>query len=99
MNDDVHAELVEELAKTNFTLMSPGVRTELTQFYADPNAPYATKTQAKRMGQAPGRAANDEIGSIHAGAGADFARVWRPAVSASEIKSTGGFPTVRQLPQ
>jgi hypothetical protein len=47
MNDDVHAELVEELAKTNFKSMTPELRTELTQFYADPNAPYATKRKPK----------------------------------------------------
>ena len=47
MNDDVHAELVEELAKTNFKEMSPALRAELTQFYADPNAPYATRRKPK----------------------------------------------------
>lgn len=47
MNDDVHAELVEALSKTNFSGMSPELRTELTQFYSDPNAPYATKRKPK----------------------------------------------------
>jgi hypothetical protein len=47
MNDDVHAQLVEELAKTNFKGMSPALRAELTQFYSDPNAPYATKRKPK----------------------------------------------------
>jgi hypothetical protein len=47
MNDDVHAQLVEELAKTNFKLMTPALRAELTQFYSDPNAPYATKRKPK----------------------------------------------------
>jgi hypothetical protein len=47
MNDDVHAQLVEELAKTNFKGMSPDLRAELTQFYSDPNAPYATKRKPK----------------------------------------------------
>jgi hypothetical protein len=47
MNDDVHAELVEALAKTNFVGMSPELRAELSQFYADPNAPYATKRKPK----------------------------------------------------
>jgi Zinc dependent phospholipase C len=47
MNDDVHAQLVEELAKTNFKEMSPALRAELTQFYSDPNAPYATKSKPK----------------------------------------------------
>jgi hypothetical protein len=47
MNDDVHAQLVEELAKTNFKSMTPALRSELTQFYFDPNAPYATKRKPK----------------------------------------------------
>jgi hypothetical protein len=47
MNDDVHAQLVEELAKSNFKEMSPALRAELTQFYSDPNAPYATKRKPK----------------------------------------------------
>ncbi len=47
MNDDVHAQLVEELAKTNFKSLNPGLRAELTQFYSDPNAPYATKRKPK----------------------------------------------------
>lgn len=47
MNDDVHAKLVEELAKTNFKSMTPAVRAELMQFYSDPNAPYATRRKPK----------------------------------------------------
>ena len=47
MNDDVHAQLVEELAKTNFKSMTPALRAELVQFYSDPNAPYATKRKPK----------------------------------------------------
>jgi hypothetical protein len=47
MNDDVHAQLIEELAKTNFKGMSPALRAELAQFYADPNAPYGTRRKPK----------------------------------------------------
>jgi hypothetical protein len=47
MNDDAHALLLEALAKRNFTDVSPELRTELLQFYADPEAPYATKRKAK----------------------------------------------------
>jgi len=47
MNDDVHAELVEALAKTNFKDMTPAIRDELMSFYSDPNAPYATKRKPK----------------------------------------------------
>jgi hypothetical protein len=47
MNDDVHAQLIEELAKTNFKGMSPALRAELAQFYSDPNAPYGTRRKPK----------------------------------------------------
>jgi hypothetical protein len=43
MNDHAHAKLLEALARQNFAGASPEVRAELLQFYADPNAPYATK--------------------------------------------------------
>jgi hypothetical protein len=47
MNDDAHAELLEKLAEKNFADMSPDLRAELLAFYADPNAPYATKRKPK----------------------------------------------------
>lgn len=43
MNDDAHAQLLDKLADKNFADMSPDLRAELLDFYADPNAPYATK--------------------------------------------------------
>jgi hypothetical protein len=47
MNDDVHAELIEKLAKQNFAGITPDLRTELLQYYSDPNAPNATKRKPK----------------------------------------------------
>jgi len=47
MNDHAHAKLLEALAKQNFEGASAEVRAELLQFYADPNAPYATKRKPK----------------------------------------------------
>ena len=47
MNDDVHAKLLEALAKQNFTGMTTELRAELLQFYSDPNAPYATRRKPK----------------------------------------------------
>jgi zinc dependent phospholipase C len=47
MNDNVHAKLLDALAKQNFAGVSPEVRAELLEFYADPNAPYATKRKPK----------------------------------------------------
>ena len=47
MNDDVHAELIEKLAKQNFAGITPDLRAELLQYYPDPNAPNATKRKPK----------------------------------------------------
>jgi hypothetical protein len=47
MNDNVHAQLVEQLAQQNFTGMTPELRAELLQFYSDPSAPYATRRKPK----------------------------------------------------
>jgi hypothetical protein len=47
MNDNVHAKLLDALAKQNFAGASPELRAELLEFYADPNAPYATKRKSK----------------------------------------------------
>lgn len=47
MNDDAHAKLLDELAGTNFANVNSGTKAELLHFYADPDAPYATKRKAK----------------------------------------------------
>jgi Zinc dependent phospholipase C len=47
MNDEVHAELIEKLAKQNFAGITPDLRAELLQYYSDPNAPNATKRKPK----------------------------------------------------
>jgi len=46
-NDDAHARLLDRLAQQNFADVSPELRAELLQFFADPNAPYATKRKPK----------------------------------------------------
>jgi zinc dependent phospholipase C len=47
LNDEAHAELLNRLAEMNFAGVSPGVKTELVQFFADPGAAYATKRNPK----------------------------------------------------
>ena len=47
LDDETHAVLLNDLAKEDFAGASPEVRTELLNFYGDPNAPYATKTKPK----------------------------------------------------
>jgi Zinc dependent phospholipase C len=47
MNDDAHAELLGKLAVLDFADMSPDLRAEILEFFADPNAPYAIKRNPK----------------------------------------------------
>jgi hypothetical protein len=47
LNDEAHAELLDALAKQNFTGASPEVRAELLEFYGHSDAPYATKRKPK----------------------------------------------------
>jgi hypothetical protein len=47
MNDDAHAQLLDQLAAQDFANMTPGLRAELLDFFSDPNAPYATKRKPK----------------------------------------------------
>ena len=48
MSDNVRAKLLEKLAEQNFAGVTPGIRANLLHFYSDPNAPYATKRNAKQ---------------------------------------------------
>jgi len=47
MNDEAHAKLLDKLADTNFAGIPPEMRAELLHFYSEPDAPYATKRNAK----------------------------------------------------
>src|ERR1700726_2243409 len=47
LNDETHANLLDALAKQNFSGASPAVQAELLEFYGHPDAPYATKRNAK----------------------------------------------------
>jgi hypothetical protein len=51
LNDETHAELLDALAKQNFSGASPAVRAELLEFFAHPDAPYATKRKPKEWAQ------------------------------------------------
>lgn len=47
MNDDTYAKLLDKLCEAKFAGVSPDVRSNILTFYADPNAPYATKRDPK----------------------------------------------------
>jgi hypothetical protein len=47
LNDEAHAELLDALAKQNFSSASPDLRAELLEFYAHPDAPYVSRRKPK----------------------------------------------------
>ena len=47
LNDEAHAKLLDRLAEKNFAGAAPELKTELLHFFAEPDAPYATKRDAK----------------------------------------------------
>ena len=47
LNDDTHAELLNKLAQNGFKGATPELQSELLQFFDHPEAPYATKKDAK----------------------------------------------------
>jgi hypothetical protein len=47
LNDEAHATLLDRLAEKNFAGASPELKAELLHFFAEPDAPYATKRNAK----------------------------------------------------
>jgi len=47
LNDRAHAQLLDALAKQNFSGASPELRAEILEFYGHPEAPYATKSKPK----------------------------------------------------
>jgi len=47
LNDEAHAELLDKLAENKFAGATSEVRAELLHFFAEPDAPYATKRNAK----------------------------------------------------
>jgi hypothetical protein len=47
LNDETQAKLLDELDKQGFTGASPEVRSELLQFFGQPNAPYAIRRNRK----------------------------------------------------
>jgi hypothetical protein len=47
LNDETYAKLLDALAKQHFNGMSAELRANLLEFYAHPDAPYATKQNRK----------------------------------------------------
>jgi hypothetical protein len=49
--DETQAELLDALAKQNFSGASPALRNELLEFFGHPDAPYATKRKPNEWAQ------------------------------------------------
>jgi hypothetical protein len=47
LNDETHAKLLDRLAGKSFVGVTPELKAELLHFFAEPDAPYATKRNAK----------------------------------------------------
>src|SRR5258706_2723794 len=47
LNDEAHAELLDKLSENKFAGATSEVKAELLHFFAEPDAPYATKRNAK----------------------------------------------------
>jgi len=59
LTDKTYARLVDDLSKRNTDPISPALRENLLQFYSDPNAPLATRKNAKAW-----RRLQDELNQI-----------------------------------
>jgi hypothetical protein len=47
LNDEAHAKLLDKLAGNNFANATPEIKEEILHFFAEPDAPYATKRNTK----------------------------------------------------
>ena len=71
MNDDAHAVLLDKLAQKQFAEVTPELRAELLDFFANPNAPFATKrnpklwsrveAEVRELKETPAKAINAEV--------------------------------------
>ena len=62
MQDDCYAELLDSLAKDQFKSVSPELRANILAFYADPNAPIATKKKPKDWARVSRRTGRAQVG-------------------------------------
>ncbi len=54
LNDEAHAEWLNKLAENKFVSATPEVKVELLRFFAEPDAPYATKRHTKAWARVQG---------------------------------------------
>ena len=73
LNDEAHAELLDKLAEKNFAGATAEVKAELQRFFAEPDAPYATKHNAKAWAKVQTQLQQLKSGVVTSGP-ADFAQ-------------------------
>jgi Zinc dependent phospholipase C len=54
LNDEAHAEWLDRLAESKFVGATPEIKAELLRFFAEPDAPYATKRHARAWARVQG---------------------------------------------
>ena len=54
LDDETQAELLDALAKQNFTGTPPELRTQLLEYYGHPDAPYSDQAKSQSLGQSSG---------------------------------------------
>ncbi len=54
LDDEAHAKLLDALAQQNFSGVTPALRAEILEYYADPDAPYFTKKDPKEWAKVLG---------------------------------------------
>jgi hypothetical protein len=74
MNDEAHAKLLGMLAEQKFAGASPAVRAQLLHFFSDPNAPYATKRNAKAWAKVQA-----QLEQLKAAPSSEALRLFQPA--------------------
>ena len=72
LNDEAHATLLDKLTETRFVSINAEAKAELLHFYADPDAPYTTKRNAKAWAKVQAQLRQLQAAPV-APAGADFA--------------------------
>src|SRR6266700_4054323 len=73
LNGEAHAELLDKLAEKNFAGATAEVKAELQRFFAEPDAPYATKHNAKAWAKVQTQLQQLKSGVVTSGP-ADFAQ-------------------------
>ena len=54
LDDETQAELLDALAKQNFTGTPPELRAQLLEYYGHPDAPYCDQAKSQSLGQSSG---------------------------------------------